>query len=172
MTKKTKIKTTELLLLLLYLDDQKPIVTHTKFQKMVFLFEEELKKKYRFDKLEINLFNFGPYHYGPYSNRLQKDLEFLNSYGFIEIQNNDMEISNGFEEEEIECKNYFEYKITSLGIKFVENKIKYKFTPEQLDALENLKRGINKITQDELLSYVYRNYPEMTIKSKIRDKYV
>ena len=59
-----------------------------------------------------------------------------------------------------------------MGIKFVENKIKYKFTPEQLDALENLKRGINKITQDELLSYVYRNYPEMTIKSKIRDKYV
>ncbi len=171
-TKKEKIKSTELLLLLLYLNNQKTIYTHIKFQKMVFLFEEELKKKHAFDNLEINLFNFTAYHYGPYSDRLKKDLDFLNSYGFIEVQNNDMEINDELEEEEVESKNYFTYKITSLGKEFVEQKVKNKFTPEQLEALENLKKGINKITQDELLSYVYRNYPNMIENSKIRDKYV
>ena len=169
--KKEKIKSTELLLLLLYLNEQKPIYTHIKFQKMVFLFEEEIKKKYSFDNLEINLFNFTAYHYGPYSDRLKKDLDFLNSYGFIEIENNDID-KNALEEEEIESKNYFAYKITSLGKDFIEQKVKNKFTPEQLEALENLKKGIDKISQDELLSYVYRNYPKMTEKSKIRDKYV
>jgi len=166
-----KIKATELLLLLLYVDKKSPIYTHTKFQKMVFLFEKEIKKKY-FDHLEKNLFDFRPYHYGPYSNRLKKDLDFLNSYGFIEILNYDIETNNNLEEEEEENKNYFEYKITPLGTNYVEQKVIHKLNYIQIEALEKLKRGINNITQDKLLSYVYRNYPDMTVNSKIRDKYV
>ena len=119
-----KLKSTELILLFLYLNNKSPIVGHTKLQKLVFLFEEEIKKKYDFDKLmENNLFNFEAYHYGPYSNRLAKDVDFLNSYGFIEIEkfNLDMDTDN-YEDEEEKYKNYFIYKITKLGEEYIEKK--------------------------------------------------
>lgn len=167
-----KLKSTDLILLLLYIDD-KSIVSHTRFQKMIFLFEKELYKKYGFDKLlQPNLFNFQPYHYGPYSKRLSKDLEFLNSYGFIEIENYTMD-ENMNEANEIDgYKQYYTYNITELGKKFVDEKIINKLGSIQLEALKDLKKGINDIDLDNLLSYVYRNYPEMTEQSKIKDRYV
>ncbi len=169
-----KLKSTELILLFLYLNDKSPIVGHTKLQKLVFLFEKEIKKKYGFDKLmENNLFNFEAYHYGPYSNRLVKDLDFLNSYSFIEIENFNLDIdTDNYEDEEEKYKNYFIYKITKLGEEYVEKKVLNKLNSLQIEALEKLKKGIQNIKLDDLLLYVYRNYPEMAKNSKIKDQYV
>jgi uncharacterized protein YwgA len=173
MNKKDKrLKSVELLLLLLYLDDKKSINGHTKFQKMVFLFEEEIYKKHGFNKLMKNLFCFEAYHYGPYSKRLAKDLDFLNNYGFIDVQNYSLDNSTEYLESDEQEKNYFEYSITATGVKYVEEKILKKLDQFQIEVLESVKKGVNAMKIDDLLSYVYRNYPQMTKKSLIRDKYV
>ncbi|WP_457608042.1 hypothetical protein [Nitratifractor sp.] len=167
-----KLKSVELLLLLLYLDNKKPIVGHTKLQKMVFLFEKEIYKKYGFSNLMQNLFGFEAYHYGPYSKRVVKDLDFLNNYGFIDIKNYSLDDSTDYLENDEYRKNYFEYNITSTGIKYVEDRVLTKLDQFQVEALEGLKKGVNSMEIDKLLSYVYRNYPEMTKNSLIKGKYV
>ncbi len=171
--KDNKLKSVELILLLLYLNNKESIIGHTKLQKMVFLFEKEIYKKYGFDKLIQNLFNFEAYYYGPYSKRLAKDLDFLNNYGFIEIQNYNIDSATEYLENDEKEKNYYEYSITATGEKYVEEQVlEKKIDKFQIEALESLKKGVVSMNIDDLLSYVYRNYPDMTKNSLIRDNYV
>ena len=142
-----QLNSVDIILLLLYSPGytdmvNEPINGRTKITKMLFLFEKELSKKFKLDKLtgKEDIFNFSAWNFGPMSTTIFKDLDFLKNIGFIE---SNMATSYSVTTEEVDEYNYYhkdinenddtitEYKsenfyLTDKGIKFIENKGKYR----------------------------------------------
>lgn len=167
-----------------------PIIGRTKLTKMMFLFEKEIYKKF-FKEIEIiNLPNFEPYHFGPFSKDVFDDLKFFISIGLINTSETDIPIASAdkFECEAIideeamgewvnatfDCSEEVElqYFLSKKGEQYVEEKLWNRFSEQQQKNLQLFKSKINTITLDALLRYVYNKYPEYTTKSIIADKYV
>lgn len=195
-----KLNGKDLLLSFLYspgIEDKvnEPIVGRTKLTKMMFLFEKEINNKFFKDK-EIELPNFEPYYFGPFSKDLFDDLSFFLSIEMIETEETNIYISvvNKYEselivdEDIIEYKNdewscdsidnnneekyELKYKLSATGIKYVEDNIWNQYTENQKQNLKIFKSKINSISLDSLLNYVYNKYPDMAKKSIIIDKYL
>lgn len=90
-------------------------------------------------------FDFVPYHYGCYSFQANKDLEYLQDAEYLKKGNN---------------------------WALQESKTKYNdlLTDEDRKILFNLHKKFKDINSDNLIKYVYVNYPYYTIKSTIKDR--
>lgn len=136
----------DFILLLLNVDNQKPIEGKLFIQKEIFLIVKEV-----YNDLEDEL-NFIAYNYGPYSQKLTNLLKDLEKDSLIEIDKSDE--SN-------------KYMITSKGMDYLNNKT----FPEGVERkIHNLKVGSNKLGYKGLLRYVYFTYPEYTKNSKIKNE--
>ncbi len=129
--------------LLLYLDNQKPIKGNLFFQKEMFLIVEEVYPELRKE------LGFYPHNHGPYSDNLVNILNNLKDNNFIDYD------SEGNE-----------YSITKEGIKYIES---IKFPEDIANKVKNLKVGSNRLGYKGLLRYVYFNYPRYTPNSKIKE---
>ena len=100
-------------LLVLYLDNQKPIESKTRFQKIMFMIEHEIEElnKY-FDQKH----SWEAYHFGPFSDSLLEDLELLSVWGLIDIREE-------YSEDEAILSEHVIYKITEKGKEIVKKKI-------------------------------------------------
>jgi len=83
----------DLILLLLYANGFKgkqcePIIGKTRLMKMIFLFDKELKKKFNLAKtISDEAFpDFTAYDYGPYSEQVYIDIEFLVDLNFVKVK--------------------------------------------------------------------------------------
>ena len=56
---------------------QKEVRGRTRIQKLIYLLQKQ-------DRIEIG-YNFIPYHYGPYSQDLQRDINLLEVAGFLQV---------------------------------------------------------------------------------------
>ena len=155
----------------------------TRLTKMVFLFEKEIQKK--FINNEIELYEFEPYHYGPFSRQLLSDLEFFISIGFIMEVDTDIPIKynendDSYTEEDDDSnkedkdndsfeKSYF---LSKMGEKYVSENIWPFYSNNQINTLMTFKQKINSISLDSLLRYVYNTYPNMAAKSTIAGRYL
>jgi uncharacterized protein YwgA len=145
------MKKIDVTLLLLYADGQRPIDGITRFEKLVFLVQEEIIKK-RAQILTSGSFEFEPDRFGPLAVELYDQLSYLRSSNMITTENEQ------------------NYALTSTGNDFVE-KIVLPRTPKAIvDAIEKLKSKFGRTDLTTLLKYVYSTYPDFTIKSEIRDK--
>ena len=136
----------DFVLLLLSVDNKKPIEGNLFLQKEMFLIVKEV-----YEKLEEEL-NFVPYNYGPYSQNLVNLLNHLDYNNLIVIDN--YEGTNN-------------YSITKKG----EDELnKINFPKDIVKKVTNLKVGSNKLGYKGLLRYVYFTYPDYTTKSKIKDE--
>jgi uncharacterized protein YwgA len=180
----------DILMLLLYAKGQKgqpyePIVGKTRLMKMVFLFDEEIRRSFNLNKVvpDSALPEFEAYNYGPYSAEVYSDLEFLVELGMIEVTSLDdterlpeeiaeyeywQATSNADEDEGVQTQEQF--SLTALGRKFVEKKLLTALNKEQVSALDEFKRRCTAADLRTLLNYVYSKYPKMADRSKIRDK--
>ena len=145
-------------LLLLYLDGGSEITGRTRFQKIMFIIEHEVPeiKKYFSESYE-----WSPYHYGPFSDKLLGDLAWLDYWEFIEIHDNSLDIDS-------ESPSAI-YRITDKGKKFVEEKILPVLPDELVRKLEKIKRKYRKMSLFDLIKYVYENYSSYTVRSRIRE---
>jgi len=182
------------IILLLMSGSPNSIVGTTRLQKLLFLTEKELGIE-----PENNGFNFEPYKYGPASKELYNDLEFLSSIGYIQRSNdkytlNDLDINNlenysadlflsdfslksdptsmGVEDSEDAIpddeNDAVVYRITEAGIKYLsDNGI---LDIEQSASINDLAVKYSNYSLTSLLQYVYRNYPDYTIESEIKDR--
>ncbi len=75
-------------LLSLLSDKDKPIIGTTRIQKLVFLVEKETNVKIEDD------FEFKSYLFGPASNKVYDDLNFLENLGYIEKSGNSTSVQN------------------------------------------------------------------------------
>ena len=141
----SKFSAKDFILLLLNVDNQKPIEGNLFIQKEMFLIVKEV-----YSNIEKEL-NFVAYNYGPFSQRLVYLLEELEENSLIEI--NKTEGNN-------------QYKITEKGMEYLKTKY---FSNEVIHKIHNLKAGSNKLGYKGLLRYVYFTYPEYTENSKIKN---
>jgi len=187
---KQKIRTGDFLLLLLNAYNATPIEGKTRLQKTVFLFEKEVLKKYKLNKINFG-FEFVPYDYGPFSKKLMDFVELFKNLNLIEIkkgqadeENEDEEIFiNDLLEVEVEDAEWLEnfedieavvqpiYKITEKGINYLNKKnIWTNLKEEQQNAIENLKKFCVETPLKIILKYIYTKYPDSAKNSKIKEK--
>jgi hypothetical protein len=145
--------TSEDLVLILLGSCNKPISGAILFMKEAFLlFEQKLKES----SVPVFSPNFIPYHYGPYSFDIDEAWSDLEQLGLIKIEgrrSTSKEIFSLTEEGKEEAQKILE----SL--------------PENLrKELPSWRQGLDQFGNDGILLDVYKNYPQYTDRSKIKDK--
>jgi len=125
----------------LYTDQSSSIEGATRFQKLVFLAQEEKNLKGYYD--------FRPDRFGPYSVGLRADIEALENQGLIE--------------RDVKTNKYgharIGYSLTPDGIQEAKNLLELG-NESVFDIIQEVKREYNDRTISGLLKYVYRKYDE------------
>lgn len=183
----SKLLGSDYLLILLYINDRKPIKGAVRLMKMMFLFNKQIAPLLKEGGLDSErLPEFIAYNYGPFSKDLYEQVDLFTGIGFMQIRDlNETEEMSGVDnivekefidecyedEEETRSENSFrEYSITDLGSGFVEEQLLTKLTQPQLGLLQQYKKKITEMTLKQLLHYVYTRYPEYTEKSLIKNE--
>lgn len=145
-----KLTPKDWLLILLMVNDRKPIIGNVMIDKEVFLLVKELLN----DSSVEEFFDFFPYKLGPYSTEIFKLLGRMEDEGLINIEKSVMG-------EEI-------YSITKKGEEYIQTLIGNKDIPV-LKKIENMKKFFHQRGYKSLLRYVYEKYPEYIVNSEIKD---
>jgi len=137
-----------ILALLKVAEEEKAEVTATKFQKIFFLLEKE-------GGVNLNI-EFEPWLFGPYSRELDNALNELIKEGKVKVEREDVVepltgLVMGYR------KVYYIEDSDNIPIK-IDNKVIDFFRKWVKESLWNI------------LGYVYKNYPDYTIKSTIKEK--
>lgn len=112
-------------------------------QKLLFLFmQKHFQKKQPYE--------FIPYHYGCYSFQANSDIKTLINYGFLKID----------ETNNMVALNREDYR----GISNIKN--------QDIESLKSFAHRHKDLSGDDLIEYVYKNYPYYTIHSKIAHKFI
>ena len=180
---KTEINGKDLLLLFLYFAEDNKLRHRTRLQKMIFLFEEEIWDKFKFDQ-NINkndLPDFEANNYGPFSPDIYNDYNFLENLGYINIKETS---PNEGKESAFETKKWREesklieesvvvseiqeyvFELTELGEQFVEKKLLVNLNNNQQETLKSYVKKFTNIKLRKILKYVYDKYPDYTKESK------
>ena len=187
MKNKSKLTGADYLLLLLYLDNQKPINSAVRLTKMMFIFKEEIAPLLRKNGVTIDdLPMFTAYNYGPFSKDVYEQVELFQSIEFITVKDlnateemdevDDWEENafiDEFTEESEQYKNsrdgkYMQYKILKRGKEYVKSEIIPQISDTQVEILSTFKERIIKTPIKAILKYVYVKYPDMTENSLIK----
>lgn len=187
-----KLTGKKFILLILFTPDKEgetniQITGRTRFMKLVFLFDKEVRKDFEKEKSfeEIVMPKFEPWHYGPFSKDLLHDLEFLINQQYIEVEiSSNAPIPAELEEYSFWVENLDEFQSREYDeeiFKLTENKgvpkakdIWLLLTNDQKKILVEFKDALNSASLDRILDYVYKKYQKYGYidKSVIRKKYL
>ena len=182
---KPKLNGADYLLLLLYLNDKKPILGAIRLTKMMFLFEKEIAPILKKEGLDSeNLPNFIAYNFGPFSKDVYEQVELFKGIKFIQVTNinanEEMAEVDDLEEaaytDEMENRGYalnsdgkyYKYQILSTGERYVVEKIKQNISDKQEAILSAFKSKITSLSPKQILKYVYTKYPDYAENSLIK----
>ena len=182
-----KLNGADYLLLLLFLNNKRPIFGAVRLTKMMFLFEKEIAPVLKAKGLNSdNLPGFIAYNYGPFSKDVYEQIELFKGIKFIQVTNikaeEDMAEVDDLEEAPFtdEISNYgyslnndgkyYKYQILTTGERYVKEKILPVITPEQESILSAFKAKITTLSPKQILKYVYTNYPEYAENSLIKNE--
>ncbi len=186
----------DILLLFLYVpgvtgEENEPISGRTRLMKMMFIFEREVYKKFRFEKTieEGDLPDFRPWRYGPFSKDVFDYVEFFKRIGFVEVAEtpgDEAAVEDAEEygqwvdeialDEETDTADYSDYteesfRLTDRGAGYVkESGLFENLSENQRSALSEYKVRFNGASLYAILQYVYKKYPDMTAKSEITEQ--
>lgn len=135
----------------LYTHGRRPIEGGTRFQKLVFLAQQEhgLEELYEYDSDQ----------FGPFSVELHKDLHRLEALGLAEKQ--EIELPNG--------NTRYDFRITQFGIERIQRLLQDGGGNDLFDSVQECKEEFNNWSLSELLRYVYNRYEEYTDESKLSE---
>lgn len=182
----SSVDKTDLLMLLLYSRGKsgktnEPIVGITRLMKLLFL----LKKEQNFDQFE-----FEAYKMGPFSSDVYPELEFLQSFPTpdtpLVLSKNHIDpqapatpatpenfrlIEEASEQESALTSDEINkpFALSELGIK-VAGELWQQVGSDNQAKIEKIKSQFGSLTLKELLRYVYKTYPDMTVNSEIKDQ--
>lgn len=180
-----KLNGADYLLLLLYLDNRKPINGAIRLTKMMFLFTQEIQPLLKNNGVDSeNLPNFIAYNFGPFSKDLYEQIDFFSNIKFIktrDIRAEEMGEVDDWRGEwfdgigdpvdfgyAMDDSKYMQYEIENLGKQYVEKKIIPLLNNEHIKLLESFKRKIVKTSAKNILRYVYTKYPDYAKNSIIK----
>ncbi|WP_255170069.1 type II toxin-antitoxin system antitoxin SocA domain-containing protein [Natrononativus amylolyticus] len=134
----------------------------TKVQKLLFLIEQESRFFENYEQ-EVS-FNFAPYKMGPFSENVYEELQFLMQLDAIEAE--DISNPTGMDALKADLTNK-KFEITPKGEKIASQLVEI-LEPEHRNELEDMIQEYNKMTLQDLLRYVYQEYPDFATESKIK----
>ena len=134
----------DLVKLLYFLKEARQIEGKTKFQKMVFLAQQE-------ENLNIG-FEFIKYNYGPYSFDMTRGLEALEEIGLIDVTEKSYVDVN---DKDNELGKAFTFKLSDEGVRVIEQ--------TQIDShskviIKKIISEWNPKSRAEIIKYVYSKY--------------
>lgn len=118
--------------------------TPVQVQKLFFIFDREIAAA-----VGGPHFHFEAYHYGPFDKTVYTVLEDLSEEGLVEIQ---------------DSRILRKYKLTPQGQAAGEGQLK-SLAPKIRDYIQRLVEYVQNRSFAELVSAVYRAYPEMKVNS-------
>jgi uncharacterized protein YwgA len=133
------------MLLLADADSSKPIRGNPWFQKELFLILKNKKELFDEASFESDFF-------GPYSEIVEEELDDLEQEELIERKGKKIQISNEGKKEIL--------------------KIERSFDKSFLDLIQEFKELLNDLSEDELLTLVYFNFPETTDESQVKNRII
>jgi uncharacterized protein len=156
--------------------EHEPVRGITRLMKMTFLFNKELLKAFNSTKLisAAALPSFEAYDYGPFSNQVYTDLDFLKSMELVEEASEPFSTPGG----EVDADPDDEkiglglrvITLSSLGKDYFQEQLRPQFSPQQEKLLHEFKVRCLTVPLKTLLRYVYQTYPDMTVNSKIKSQ--
>lgn len=179
--KLSSLERTDLLLLLMYSRGKsgkinEPIVGITRLMKLLFLLSKEEK---------IEQFNFEAYKMGPFSSEVYPEIDFLKSYPSPENPLVISESSNSISD--LSPENFRIISESSeddpsvaeeinkpFHLSEIGEKLAYELwkdlDDEDKKRIYGIKSEFGSLTLKDLLRYVYKNYPDMTVNSEIKNQ--
>lgn len=153
-----------------YACDSEEIHGRTRFQKMIFLMEHDMRRRRRRKGggkaeeggMPMPNLGFVPFDYGPYSKTLQQDVDTLVEEGRLSEERGDPS-SGG--------RVMYTYAITREGKRIAKMLVsdpryaEFRFG-EAYEELEKIKEKFNGMGLPDLLKHVYGAYPEYASLSK------
>lgn len=168
-----------------------PIAGRTRLMKMGFLFEKEILHDFQKDNTfdEVALPEYFAWKYGPFSNELLNDLEFLINQGYINFRSGKPPLPAELAEAEFGEYDYWIEDIDDFHRREYEEEVfelttdkgipKSKetwdlLTNNQKEYLCRFKKILNQAPLDRILEYVYKKYRTdgYIDKSLIRERYL
>lgn len=153
----------------------------TRLEKVAFLIEES-----RFPKLSAipaQPLQFKAYHYGPYTRELYDAIDLLSGIGLVREQRASTSTSldlaeelNALEGEEVgagspDPSRPYEERILELTDKgkYVAGVIAHRVGDKAVEEISRIKDEYGSLPLRQLLRLVYREYPKMAARSRIRE---
>lgn len=121
-------------------------------QKTLFLLERRLTPK----KLQVKRFyHFEPYDYGPFCSQIYSDAEALADEGLVRI-------------DQPVFQSYRLYSVTAVG-KAKAQTLRDQLNPGVKDFLDRLVAWASPLSFKQLVSVIYREFPDMKVKSVFQE---
>lgn len=124
--------------------------TPVQVQKLLFLLDREAAQP-----LGGPHFDFAPYHYGPFDHAVYQQLEELSVEGLVQVQD--------------EGQRLRRYSLTEAG-QAAGADAASRLSPELRDYLDRLVTFVRGTNFAQLVSAIYRKYPEMKANSVFQDR--
>lgn len=115
----------------------------TFIQKLFYVFKRQIEG--------LDLFDYYPYNYGPFSKELNQAVNDLIEEGMIE---------------EKRSGDYFIYGITEKGLK--TSPTQKNLNDKEQKAIKQVCEHVKDFKPRDMLDYVYRKYPDTTINSLLK----
>jgi len=96
-------------------------------------------------------YHFEPYHYGPYSSALYRDLDELEQHGYI-----DKTVVLG--------RSWDYYSLSSEGVRLYQE-VSETMDPKAVEYSQKIREFIGKLSFRKLLTTVYEQYPDYAVNS-------
>jgi hypothetical protein len=159
--------------------DHEEITGRTRLQKLLFLMAQHLQPRIAT--------RFEAYNFGPFDEFVSQDVEFLREEGLVEGPQLSTSFGNAEERGQallswVQARTaepgseVDSYRLTAQGLEWVKRFLSSdRFgDPETKSSLwaesQELKRRFGRVPLEELVDYVYSEYPDFTAKSQIRDQ--
>jgi len=128
------------ILQLLHAGNNDPLKGKVAYQKEMFLIADYI------DKIKEQA-EFIPHTFGPYSEAAENEIGNLRSLGLVREEGH-------------------KYRITDDGVA-VLGRVKHAFSQDEIEAIEDFKKFLNDLSEDELLLFIYVSHPEFTKESTV-----
>ena len=140
-------------LTLLALNEEQQVEGITRFQKLVFMVQQEIPD------LRTRKYEFKSYDYGPFSAELYDDIDRLVLNGYID---RDVDETRNGNEKHI-------YSLTEKGREYIYQVLENESAVDDLsvEKLRQLKDEYNEMPILQLIRLVYHRYPEYAENSKM-----
>jgi len=146
----SKITRIDILKMLLYAPNSfgvfnSPIKGKVRLQKEIFLAQKAL-----IDKKIKRLYGFMPYHLGPFSRQIYRDIDWLEQKGLVEVK------SYPIDDQGV----YREFKLTSEGKREVERLLQDREMRDVYEIVKRLKEQYDNMPLVRLVEFTHRAFPE------------